>query len=592
MVERRKECILTRNHTGRFVTLVVLLLVALSAAVLLPRLVDAQADPTLDAAVQQAFTATAAAAGAEQTAVFQQTVDAAVMLALTATAQAQEQPPPIQQSPAATPQPAQPVDPGSAPVSEVATLKGHKGAVNAVSVGVDGLIATAGEDATVRVWDLTTGGAPMVLEHDTPLLDVALHPTAAEVIASGTNGKVYRWDITSGEALPVSEAYVIVSDNLPDLLPSQGAVLVGFSPDGTRFATFDFNGLFGVWTYPQVRAKYSARYNFVLANFTSGTAAYTTPDEPANVKVAPLDDLTAVQQIFAYDSAFAEPVAFSRDGSRLLVLSDDNLIYAVNPQSGESLYDFTYTGYGLAALSPDSALIVDGGEDGTVSVLDGSTGELLGTLAGHTAPITESAFSADGTRFATASEDGTVKVWRVVNDGAVTAATEAADAPPAEDSSPGEPTPLPEGFPDITDAEVQVAEQVFEGGRMFWVGPVNQLWVMIVNEEGSGQWLIYEDTFVEGEDMEEDPSIEPPEGRYEPVRGFGKLWRENPEVRDALGWAVTPEFGYVSRYRYVPGGEMVNGVYQSGPGYHVLFSLNGEAFRFDEANSIWRLGGG
>lgn len=135
-----------------------------------------------------------------------------------------------------------------------------------------------------------------------------------------------------------------------------------------------------------------------------------------------------------------------------------------------------------------------------------------------------------------------------------------------------------------------MAEQVFEGGRMFWVEPVNQIWVMVVTREGRGTWLIYEDNYDETTDIETDPSIIAPEGKIQPERGFGKLWRENPELRDTLGWALTPEFGYISRYRYVPGGEMVNGAYVAGPGYHVLFSLNGEAFRFNETDSSWQLG--
>jgi len=36
----------------------------------------------------------------------------------------------------------------------------------------------------------------------------------------------------------------------------------------------------------------------------------------------------------------------------------------------------------------------------------------------------------------------------------------------------------------------------------------------------------------------------PPVGLYQPVRGFGLVWREEPGVRDRLGWAVDREVGY------------------------------------------------
>ena len=125
---------------------------------------------------------------------------------------------------------------------------------------------------------------------------------------------------------------------------------------------------------------------------------------------------------------------------------------------------------------------------------------------------------------------------------------------------------------------------------MFWVDPIQQIWVLHITGEGRGTWSVYEDTYVDGE-PETDPSLVPPEGRYQPERGFGKLWRESGNLREELGWGVTPEFGYVSRYEYHAGGEIdANGQYVAGPGYHIVFSLVGELFRFNEADGTWQLG--
>ncbi len=47
------------------------------------------------------------------------------------------------------------------------------------------------------------------------------------------------------------------------------------------------------------------------------------------------------------------------------------------------------------------------------------------------------------------------------------------------------------------------------------------------------------DTWAEGEP--ETTGLTPPPGKLEPKRGFGKVWREEPGVREALGWATQPE---------------------------------------------------
>ncbi|MBL8134745.1 MAG: hypothetical protein JNL42_22990 [Anaerolineae bacterium] len=171
------------------------------------------------------------------------------------------------------------------------------------------------------------------------------------------------------------------------------------------------------------------------------------------------------------------------------------------------------------------------------------------------------------------------------------APTQVLPTPEPTNAAALEPTPLPAGFPTPVVAQITVAEQLFEGGRMFWIQPTGQIWVMVITSEGRGTWTIYEDTFVEGE-PETDPALAPPEGRYQPERGFGKLWRQAENLRSVLGWGVTPEFGYVSQYEYHAGGSVdsATGSYTPGPGYHIVFSLGGELFRFNEADGTWQLG--
>jgi len=58
-----------------------------------------------------------------------------------------------------------------------------------------------------------------------------------------------------------------------------------------------------------------------------------------------------------------------------------------------------------------------------------------------------------------------------------------------------------------------------------------------------GRYEQYEDVWTDAE-PESDPAMVPPAGLFQPVRGFGKIWRENPSVRDRLGWATAPEQGF------------------------------------------------
>src|SRR6478672_1071721 len=64
------------------------------------------------------------------------------------------------------------------------------------------------------------------------------------------------------------------------------------------------------------------------------------------------------------------------------------------------------------AFSPDGTRFVSGNDDKTVRVWDAATGQRLGEpLTGHTAPVESVAFSPDGSRIASGSFHKTVRLW-------------------------------------------------------------------------------------------------------------------------------------------------------------------------------------
>jgi hypothetical protein len=90
-----------------------------------------------------------------------------------------------------------------------------------------------------------------------------------------------------------------------------------------------------------------------------------------------------------------------------------------------------------------------------------------------------------------------------------------------------------------------LAFQPFERGQMIWLprqdGGPSQIFVLTGTPSHGYSWQVFIDSYVEGEPV--GTAELPPPGLYAPTRGFGKIWRTVPEVRDALGWGLEPEVG-------------------------------------------------
>jgi hypothetical protein len=123
-----------------------------------------------------------------------------------------------------------------------------------------------------------------------------------------------------------------------------------------------------------------------------------------------------------------------------------------------------------------------------------------------------------------------------------------------------------------------IAEQNFERGAMVWVAGSNgrngTIYVILDDEAGGRTtWQVFEDTWQEGDPVDSGDET-PPSGRYEPLRGFGKLWYANKDVASALGWAKeeheTGGGGVIQRFA---NGRLLYSVlgFGAGPSIYVMY---------------------
>ncbi|MBI4785582.1 MAG: ATP-binding protein [Chloroflexi bacterium] len=94
------------------------------------------------------------------------------------------------------------------------------------------------------------------------------------------------------------------------------------------------------------------------------------------------------------------------------------------------------------------------------------------------------------------------------------------------------------GCPASESRAVDAVEQRFQKGLMLWRSDTRQIYVLLEN----GRYSVYADTWATGQ--RESAGLKPPSANLvEPIRGFGKVWREQLGGEKAdIGWATRAEF--------------------------------------------------
>jgi WD40 repeat protein/O-antigen/teichoic acid export membrane protein len=344
--------------------------------------------------------------------------------------------------PAVLTEPPAPAPVVSATVTHV--LSGHTEALNLAAWAPDGArLATLGDDAAIRVWDVAGGGVVSVLNgHTAPLADGGWSPDGRRFATAGVDGESRIWD-----ALGATVEHT--------LTPSPAALLwVGWSADGARLATAGVQ-MYGRISDPEtgqllVSLPDHPGHARCLAWSPKGARLATTGDRDIRI----WDTVTGRQthRLFGHTD-LAHWVGWSRDGRYLASGGGDAVVRIWDPVTGAGLLALTgatagvshgqwapdgerlattddvtvrvWSARGLTTLSghvaaiesvawsPDGALLATAAVDGAVRIWDPAAGACLVVLTGHTAAVRAVAWSPDGRMVASASADTTARIWRI-----------------------------------------------------------------------------------------------------------------------------------------------------------------------------------
>ncbi len=247
------------------------------------------------------------------------------------------------------------------------SASGHIGRTDAVWFSPDGsVVATSGDDRTIRLWDAASGDELRVLtKHQKAVTSLRFSGDGTRLASGDASGQIEVWDPSTGK-------------NVASLCcHSDGIESIAFSPDGSRL---------------------------VSAAGSDGVALWNVDRQVLDVRLP-------------FKPGFAsEKVAFSPDGQWIAAHANDGTvsIWKATDPTQVSQWRAHTSRLHVLAFSPDSKMLMTGAEDHLVKLWwnwDVAPGKIRHEMHGHEEVVMNGVFTPDGSRVITSDLSGAIIVW-------------------------------------------------------------------------------------------------------------------------------------------------------------------------------------
>jgi eukaryotic-like serine/threonine-protein kinase len=262
------------------------------------------------------------------------------------------------------------------------TVTDRKSTTYGFAFSPDGkLLASAGTEKTIRLWDALTGKLRATLEgHKDGITPLTFSPDG-KLLASGSDDTTIKlWDPATGHERATLAGH------------RDWVEALAFSPDGRFLASGSRDSTVKLWE---------------VADLGTAASSGNTPASPAR--------RFAEWTVFKGHTDQVGSVAFTPDGKTLASASSDGTAKLWDVARGQEQVTLRWQTGRLysVAFSPDGKLLASGGDDATIRLWDVASRTPRTTLAGHNDRVKTIAFSSDGQLIASGSFDKTVKLWDV-----------------------------------------------------------------------------------------------------------------------------------------------------------------------------------
>lgn len=267
-------------------------------------------------------------------------------------------------------------------------------------------LLTASDDGIARVWDLLTDGPVRLQLSGLPSSEIGLvnfSPNGRRLIFGFWNGSAGVVETDTGKLVSWARPHATLITSAT------------FSPDGRRVVTASLDHTAQVWeadTGKLVAAPLRHNDRVLSAEFSPDERLVVTAAADYTVRIWEVNTSKLVRTL--KPESFVVCASFVRGGRRIVSVSGDGMVQFWDANTGERVGRIQHAVEGAyrAFSAPLLRLAIGGSDDATsVRIWDAASGKVLGAPLPHKDRVVGVMFSSDGRRVLTNAWDPKVQIW-------------------------------------------------------------------------------------------------------------------------------------------------------------------------------------
>lgn len=287
-------------------------------------------------------------------------------------------------------------------------LKAHQGKVLSVAypAGNSSMVASAGPEKCVRIWNPVTGELIRAISDAT--WPVSFSQSGDKIVTGGPGHSAHLWDTATGDLIKTIGAH------------KKALTSVAVSPDGQLLVTGSGDTTEHVWDMQTGELRFTFGGNVKPASplvIAPDGKWLVAPTESGSTLGAALWDLTSGRRIGSLKGhkGPVHDVTVSWDGRYVATGGEDHLARVWEVKTGDELLVLGVHSRPVRAVafSPTGYRLATGSTDQTIRLWDARTGAPIMCVTQRASGIYDLAYSPDGRTLASGHGNGAIRIWKV-----------------------------------------------------------------------------------------------------------------------------------------------------------------------------------